>query len=156
MESYNFLRQRFDNNRSLSITSALKPLSIGSVSNIVSNDILLLRNKINSQLTRLNNLQKKTTYQINNPKYIKTQQKNKIDLKFLNQAISIHKKYYSDLLYQKNKFKNLDVNFVQQLSKVYSNKLFLLNQQYQKTKLEFKGIDTNENLPRNPIQFSQI
>ena len=155
-KKYSFVRNiniQNDGYRRLTLTGILKPLSIGTINNIIKQDSNYLRRKINYQLSRIHMLEMDLTQQINNPKYIKVQQKNKIDLQFLKDAERIHKLYYNKILYYKNKTFNMNVSLINTMQRTYQNMLFDLNQKYQKVKLELKGVDTNENQLRNNIEL---
>lgn len=145
-----------NNVQKISMTGILKPLSIGNINSIVKQDIGFLKKKINYQLNRIKMLEMDLTEQINNPKYITVQQKNKIDLRFLKEAEKIHKTYFNKILYYKNKTLTMNVVFLNTMQRGYQNMLFDLNQKYQKVKLELKGVLSNENPIRNSIQLQQV
>ena len=153
---YNFLQPSNNNVKQLSMMGVLKPLSIGSITNICNQDVNFLRAKIKNQLARITNLEKRITFQLNNPKYQKVKTKNALDLKILKQCEQIHRNYFNKILYYRNKTLNPNIMFIVTIQKSYRSMLFDLNQQYLKIKLQMRGVDLNENPLRNLNQFQQI
>jgi hypothetical protein len=69
---YTFLIEQQTNERPhISVTGVLKPLSIGSITNLIKSEPIYVQNKVTYQLARINNLISDIQYQINNPKYEK-------------------------------------------------------------------------------------
>ena len=157
---YSFTKQQQElkNNavKQLSMNGVLKPLSIGSVTNICNQDVQFLKAKINNQLTRIKNLEKNITFQLNNPKYLKVRTKNQLDLKILKRCEQIHRDYFNKILYYRNKTLNPNVVYINTIQQSYRMMLFELNQQYLKLKLQLRGVDANENPLRNLDQFQKI
>jgi len=154
---YTFI-QNYNNGavRQLSMTGILKPLSIGTITSIAKQDPIFLRRKIGGQLNRIKLLEINLTKQFNDPKYLKVQQKNKIDLNFLKDAEKIHRNYFEKVLYYREKTSNPNLVYLNKLQISYKNALFTLNQNYQRVKLELKGVLNNENPIRDNVQFQQI
>ena len=140
MKLYNFLEatvfNRKQKDHSISVAAILKPLPIGSVSVLSRNAPLLIRERIMYQLTRISNLENKLRTQSQNSKYQLIKQKNEIDIQFVNKARAIHMQYFSRILYMKSKYRVINVNVLDKLSKGYERRLFILNQQYQKMKIQ--------------------
>lgn len=156
-KKYSFVQSTNNNGvRQLSMTGVLKPLSIGNINNIAKQDIVFLKKKINNQLSRIKMLEMNLVEQINNPKYINVQQKNKMDLQFLKDAEKIHKAYFNKILYYRNKTLTPNIMFLNTMQRTYTNMLFDLNQKYQKVKLQLKGVLSNENTLRYSVQLQQI
>ena len=153
---YNFLQSQNGTVKQLSMMGVLKPLSIGSITNICNQDINFIRIKINNQLARINDLEKRISFQLNNPKYEKVKTKNALDLQFLKRCKQIHRDYFNKILYYRNKTFNPNVTFIATMQTSYRNMLFELNQQYSKMKLQMRGVDVNENPLRNLDQFQQV
>ncbi len=157
---YNFVKQQQDqkNNavKQLSMTGVLKPLSIGSVTNICKQDVHFLRAKINNQLNRIKILEKNITFQLNNPKYLKVRTKNQLDLKILKKCEQIHRDYFNKILYYRNKTLNPNVVYINTIQQSYRMMLFELNQEYLRIKLQMRGVNINENPARNLDQFQKI
>lgn len=154
-KQYNFLIQN-DGVKQLSMTGVLKPLSIGSITNICNQDIPFLKRKINNQLLRVKDLEKRIIFQLNNPNYQKVRSKNQLDLKILKQCEQIHRNYFNKILYYRNKTMNPNIMFINTMQQSYRNMLFELNQEYLKIRLQMRGVDLHENPERNLYQFQKV
>lgn len=164
---YSFIKQNIGNNansnanntnsvKQLSMTGVLKPLSIGSVTNICNQDVPFLKRKINNQLLRVKDLEKRIIYQLNNPKYLKVKTRNQLDLKILKRCEQIHRDYFNKIIYYRNKTLNPNIIFINTIQRSYRNMLFELNQEYLKIKLQMRGVDINADPTRNLYQFQKV
>jgi len=149
MREYSFLIEALNNtNNSLgiptnpnnqakhiSVIGVLKPLSIGSISKLIQCKPIELTNKINYQLNRVNTLITDLQFKISNPKYEKVKQNNEFELRVVRSAYAIHRAYFTKLLYFKSRGIIKNPAKLEMLQSGYKRQLFLLSQNYKKSKL---------------------
>lgn len=128
----------------MSLTTAVKPLSIGSRSALLTMPTFMLKKKINYHLIRLGNLQKKIQFQANNPKNAAKAAMYKTELQIAQQAYQVHHEYFTKILYWKSKMTPamFNIGAISRLYNQYERKLFMLNQSYQRVRLGVQTADT--------------
>jgi hypothetical protein len=120
----------------ISVTGILKPLSIGSLTNIVKAPLIYIQKKVNYQISRINNLISELQQRINNPKYEKVQENNKFELDIVRQAFVIHNGYFRKILTIKRSGRLKNVAYISRMETLYKRQLFTLSQKYKKYKLQ--------------------
>lgn len=141
----------------ISVSGILKPLSIGSLTNIVKAPIIYIQKKVNYQLNRINNLISQLQQKINNPKYEKVQENNKFELAIVRRAFNIHNGYFTKVLMVKKSGRLTDIKYISRMEMLYKKQLFVLSQQYKKNKIKQRNaiqqIEQNQSQP-NEINIS--
>ena len=158
MSKYSFIKKTvedFNSNNTerkhISVVGVLKPLSIGSMTKILNCKPIELTNKINYQLSRITDLISEIQYKISNPKYEKVKKNNEFELRVVRQAYAIHRAYFMKLLYFKGRSVIKNPRSLEVLQTMYKRQLFILNQNYKKTKLmsgippEVSNLNSNDN-----------
>jgi len=140
---YSFLTEFINNpqqengeRKHISVVGVLKPLSIGSISKLVQCKPIELRNKINYQLSRITQLMTDIQFKISNPKYEKVKRNNEFELQVVRSAYAIHRAYFTRLIYFKGRGLIRNPARLEMLQSTYKRQLFLLNQNYKKSKLQ--------------------
>jgi hypothetical protein len=137
-KKYNFLLEEFSINNEtphISVSGMLKPLSIGSLTNIIKAPLLYTQKKVQYQIGRINKLISELQQKINNPKYEKVQENNKFELSIVRQAFNIHNGYFSKILLIKKSGRLNNIKYINRMEMVYKRQLFILSQKYKKYKL---------------------
>jgi len=133
-----------------SVASVLKPLNIGSVSFISNSHPLLLKKKVQEQLSKVLQLEKKLRFQMYNSQYEQIKKKNEIDMEYVSRAHVIHQQYFSKVLFLKSKYRRVNSNALGTILHIYEKQLFMLNQQYQKQKIQMSPYSSkNEDMDNN-------
>ena len=128
----------------MSLTTALKPLSIGSKTSLLTLPAFMLKKKIDYHLLRLGNLQKKIQAQAAMPKNGDKTEFFKTELQIAQQAYQVHHEYFTKIMYWKSKMTPalFNINTISRLYNQYERKLFMLNQSYQRTRLGIQAANT--------------
>jgi hypothetical protein len=149
---YTFLIEQQTNERPhISVTGVLKPLSIGSITNLIKSEPIYVQNKVTYQLARINNLISDIQYQINNPKYEKVKQNNSTELRFVRDAQTIHASYFRRILNLKKSGRLKNIAIINRLEMLYKKNLFTLSQKYKKFKLDQRLIAQQAVQNENPV-----
>ena len=135
----------------ISVIGVLKPLSVGSITNILNCKPIELSNKINYQLSRITELMTELQEKISNPKYEKVKKNNEFELRVVRQAYVIHRAYFTKLMYFRGKGIIKNPRSLENLQTMYKRQLFILSQNYKKTKImssvppETSNLNSNDN-----------
>lgn len=158
MSRYSFIKKAvkdFNSNNTdkkhISVIGVLKPLSVGSITNILNCKPIELSNKINYQLSRITELMTELQEKISNPKYEKVKKNNEFELRVVRQAYVIHRAYFTKLMYFRGKGIIKNPRSLENLQTMYKRQLFILSQNYKKTKImssvppETSNLNSNDN-----------
>lgn len=129
----------------MSLSSAVKPLSIGSRSTLLTVPAFILKKKIDYHLIRLGNLQKNIQAQASNPKNANKAELYKTELQIAQQAYQVHHEYFTKILYWKTKISPalFNIGAISRLYNQYERKLFMLSQSYQRVRLGIQTANTS-------------
>lgn len=140
MKKYTFITEDYNINDTerphISVSGILKPLSIGSLTNMVKAPLIYIQKKVNYQISRISNLISELQQKINNPKYEKVQENNKFELSIVRQAFNIHNGYFRKVLAIKKSGKLNNIKYISRMEILYKRQLFILSQKYKKYKLK--------------------
>lgn len=126
----------------MSLSTAVKPLSIGSRSSILTMPAGMLKKKIDYHLIRLGNLQKKIQMQA--ARDVGKQELHKAELQIAQQAYQVHHEYFTKIMYWKSKMTPTIFNAgaISRLFNQYTRKLWMLSQSYQRVRMGIQAADT--------------
>ena len=88
---------------------------------------------------------------ISNPKYEKVKKNNEFELRVVRQAYVIHRAYFTKLMYFRGKGIIKNPRSLENLQTMYKRQLFILSQNYKKTKImssvppETSNLNSNDN-----------